>query len=528
MKTPRQDKNKQSAKKRSTGKTAEPNAKKAPAGKAAKKTTGKKAASKKSSVRKAATAPPPSPAERPFATMAAAESLAADRPLIQKMGPLLRSAMSGIIRENQPRGVARLALDFAPPGGQTEPEVPLAISLPRIAPQRGENWQTYKQRVQDIMGPVGEWLKANAGLEAQHSITAASFACRAVSGQMEEAARHQQVTLLEMDAPRKAILMDDAGGDLELPLFLSRNTGLDGSGIRVAVLDSGIDLKHPWLQVADSIETCGESVEIPGTHGTHVAGSIASRDEIYRGIAPQVTLLNVKVLDHTGNGTASSITRGIDAALDMNADILSLSVGFNHLPSWSWNGHGHVCHAGDCVLCTAVNNAVLLDHVFVVVAAGNERLKAEALRNRGRGDSFDSEISCPGSAAGALTVGAITKRTFLAADFSSRGPASSGLAKPDIAAPGVNIRSANVVRRDPRGVPVPGLTRAELGRSESGTSMATPIVSGAAALLLQRRRARGEDDSPAALRAELLGNATQPLGAPATEVGVGRLNLSGL
>ena len=49
---------------------------------------------------------------------------------------------------------------------------------------------------------------------------------------------------------------------------------MDGSGIRLAVLDSGIDLKHPWLKVAASYETCDETVDIPGAHGTHVAGAL--------------------------------------------------------------------------------------------------------------------------------------------------------------------------------------------------------------------------------------------------------------
>jgi subtilisin family serine protease len=322
--------------------------------------------------------------------------------------------------------------------------------------------------------------------------------------------------------------MDDAVRDIELPLFRARHPALDGTGIRVAVLDSGIDTLHPWLQVADSVSTCGESVNVPGRHGTHVAGSIASRDTVYRGVAPGVTLINVKVLTSTGNGQASFVTRGVDEALDRNAQILSMSIGFNHLPTWSQNGHGWSCPNGDCVLCTAVNNAVTLEGVLVVVAAGNEHERASFLRANNLGGTFDSEIACPGAANGAITVGALTKQTFLTASFSSRGPTAFQSAKPDIAAPGVNITSSVPARRKADGTVVPNLTRAELSDRDSGTSMATPIVSGALALILQRRIEAGQPIDVATVRAELLTRGFQVLARPAAEVGVGRLNIGGL
>jgi serine protease AprX len=125
-------------------------------------------------------------------------------------------------------------------------------------------------------------------------------------------------------------------------------------------------------------------------------------------------------------------------------------------------------------------------------------------------------------------VGALTKQTFLTASFSSRGPTAFRSAKPDVAAPGVNITSSVPARRRADGTVVPNLTRAELSDRDSGTSMATPIVSGALALMLQRRIQDGQPTDAATIRTELLTRGFQVLARPNLEVGVGRLNIGGL
>jgi serine protease AprX len=114
--------------------------------------------------------------------------------------------------------------------------------------------------------------------------------------------------------------------------------------------------------------------------------------------------------------------------------VLSMSLGFNHRPTWSQGGHGWSCPDGRCQLCVAVENAVTLEGVLAVVAAGNEHQRAEFLRSNGSAAEVDSEICCPGASAHALTVAALTKQTFLTAPFSSRGPTAFATAKPDIAA----------------------------------------------------------------------------------------------
>lgn len=475
----------------------------------------------------ASTAPGGTP-RSPGVVAAAAPAIVIPAPVSSpRIGPLLRQALAGLRGDRPVTGVARFAMDAAVADDAAAPILPVSMTVPRVTPRRGERWPQYRQRVLDTLGPIREWLSANAGLHTDALIAGNGLRTRALTGQVSEALKEAHLKTIELDPPLIVTAMDDAVRDVELPLFRLRHPGLDGSGIRVAVLDSGIDTLHPWLRVEASVETCGEPVGIPGRHGTHVAGSIASIDAVYGGVAPGVTLINVKVLRADGSGQASFVTRGVDEGLDRAAHILNLSLGFNHLPTWSQGGHGWSCAQGDCVLCTAVDNAVALEGVLVVVAAGNEHNRANFLRENHLGASFDSEISCPGAAAGALTVGALTKQTFLTASFSSRGPTAFGSAKPDIAAPGVNITSAVPVPRQ-NGVMASGLTRAHLSGRESGTSMAAPIVSGTLALILQRRLEAGQSIAPADVRAELLSKGFQVMARPAFEVGVGRLSLGSL
>ena len=306
--------------------------------------------------------------------------------------------------------------------------------------------------------------------------------------------------------------------------FQNNHGPLTGQGAKVAVLDSGIDAQHAHLNIVDAVSTSGESVDIAGSHGTHCAGSIASRDRVFPGVAPDVELINVKVLRFDGRGSNTSITKGVDEALDRSADIVSMSLGFNHLPTWSNGGHGWSCPDGRCPLCTAVDTAVAVGAV-VVVAAGNEHQRAEALRNMGLGNEFDTELGCPGQSRSAITVGALTKRTFLPASFSSRGPTSYNQNKPNLAGPGVNITSTVPVPRNAQGQPIADPPRSTLFDRKSGTSMATPIVAGAAALILQYRRQEGMSIAPRAIRNDLLELATQSMHLPENLVGVGRLNL---
>ncbi|MET7642258.1 S8 family serine peptidase [Streptomyces sp. NPDC005426] len=234
--------------------------------------------------------------------------------------------------------------------------------------------------------------------------------------------------------------------------------GYDGKGIKVAVLDTGIDTDHP--DVKDRIlETRsfvpGEEVDDKNGHGTHVAstiaGSGAASDGVNKGVAPQAGLLVGKVLDDEGSGADSGIIEAMEWAKAEGADVVSMSLG-SSIPD-----------DGDDPMSQAVDALSADGGPLYVIAAGNAY---------GAGT-----IGSPGSADKALTIAAVDKQDNRA-DFSSMGPLtrSYGL-KPDLSAPGVDINAA-------ASQSVPGIEG--MYQSMSGTSMATPHVAGAAAILKQR------------------------------------------
>ncbi|THA34268.1 peptidase [Streptomyces sp. A1277] len=234
--------------------------------------------------------------------------------------------------------------------------------------------------------------------------------------------------------------------------------GYDGKGIKVAVLDTGIDAGHP--DVKDRIlETRsfvpGEEVDDKNGHGTHVAstiaGSGAASDGLNRGVAPAAGLLVGKVLSDEGSGADSGIIEAMEWAKAEGADVVSMSLG-SSIPD-----------DGTDPMSQAVNSLSADGGPLFVIAAGNAY---------GAGT-----VGSPGSADKALTIAAVDKQDGRA-DFSSMGPLvrSYGL-KPDLSAPGVDINAA-------ASQSVPGIEG--MYQSMSGTSMATPHVAGAAAILKQR------------------------------------------
>ncbi|WP_307804978.1 S8 family serine peptidase [Streptomyces sp. VRA16 Mangrove soil] len=224
--------------------------------------------------------------------------------------------------------------------------------------------------------------------------------------------------------------------------------GYTGKGVEVAVLDTGYDYDHPDLagRVTTSADFTGTgSAEDDNGHGTHVASTIASVDSTYRGVAPDADLAVGKVCDSTGNCTTSAVLAGMDwAANTVHAKIVSMSLG------------GAADETDPAI--AAVNDLSKSTGALFVVAAGND------------GEYGTGTVGAPAIADSALAVGAVDSDDELAA-FSSRGPRPSDNAvKPDITAPGVDIVAAKMGG---------GHT------SKSGTSMATPHVSGAAALVAQ-------------------------------------------
>ena len=235
--------------------------------------------------------------------------------------------------------------------------------------------------------------------------------------------------------------------------------GHTGQGVDVAVLDTGVDLEHPDLDDRVTASTSfvpDEDVTDRQGHGTHVASTIAGTGEASggqeRGVAPGARLHVGKVLDNQGSGQESWIIAGMEwAARDQHAKVVSMSLGGG--PS-----------DGTDPISQSVNELSAETGALFTIAAGNY------------GPGYYT-ATAPSVADAALSVGAVDGADKLA-DFSSWGPRlGDGGLKPEITAPGVDILAA----RSQYAAEGTGLYQ-----SMSGTSMATPHVAGAAALLAEQ------------------------------------------
>ncbi|MEV7343419.1 S8 family serine peptidase [Streptomyces sp. NPDC093544] len=299
-----------------------------------------------------------------------------------------------------------------------------------------------------------------------------------------------------LDGRRKASL-DKSVPQIGAPTAWA--AGFDGTGTKVAVLDTGIDTSHADLadQVIAEQDFSGSS----GTgdkfgHGTHVAsitaGTGAKSGGKYKGVAPGAKLLNGKVLDDDGFGSDSGIIAGMEWAVAQGADVVNLSLGGTDTP-------------GIDPMEETVNRLSAESDTLFVIAAGNE------------GEFGERTVGSPGSADAALTVGAVDDTDQLAA-FSSRGPrVGDGGTKPDLTAPGVAITAAAAAGSVLEGYfpsDIPGYLTLD------GTSMATPHVAGAAAILAQQH----PDWTGERLKAVLTGSA-KPGSYSSFQQGTGRTDL---
>jgi serine protease AprX len=302
------------------------------------------------------------------------------------------------------------------------------------------------------------------------------FATKLTPGQITALAHRPGIVRVEPNFEIHA-LDDAANWDFGVTRAQT-DLGATGAGTEVCVVDTGVDVGHEQLDSKapiawdDEINHRSSPYDDNG-HGTSVA-SIAVGDGVgpgpiaglMKGVAPQADLSAAKVLDSTGNGDDSLGVLGIQwCASRASVDVISLSLG-SDVPSDGLDG-----------LSQAVDAAVLNEGKIVVAAAGN-------------GGDQPGTITSPGAAVQALTVGATAdwsaptsapyhaEGPFLAW-FSSRGPTADDRTKPDVVAPGVNIGSASAG----------SVSLYVAGAEGTGTSFATPYVSGVAALLRQEQPA---------------------------------------
>ncbi|MBG0792349.1 S8 family serine peptidase [Methylocystis sp. H62] len=298
--------------------------------------------------------------------------------------------------------------------------------------------------------------------------------------------------------------------------------GADGNGICWAVLDTGICADHPHFAKHKNVVAqwdCTKRGDPPrltsrtthfakldgNGHGTHVAGIIAGENDLeidegnnsggtnvkFAGMAPRCTLYGFKVLDDNGNGRDSWIIKALDLISSMNESSgqlvihgVNLSLGGNFDPSIFGTGHTPLCDE---------LRRLWRQGVLVCLAAGNEGY-AVLTGAEGGGPiqaNLDLSIGDPANLEEAIAVGSVHKtnpHTYGISYFSSRGPTADGRRKPDVVAPGERILSANYNWTEQRNASAGPSPYQGLYAEMSGTSMATPHVSGVLAAFLSHRR----------------------------------------
>jgi serine protease AprX len=244
-----------------------------------------------------------------------------------------------------------------------------------------------------------------------------------------------------------------------------------GTGITVAVLDSGIaphpDLNHKTLAFCDFVK--GQEIAYDDNgHGTHVCGMIAGNGflsgGVFRGIAPGSKLIVGKVLNEKGDGDIETMIKGIEWVLESQRQfqvrVLNISIGI-----------GLLMDTGKENLLKSKMKEAWDRGMLVVCAAGNKGPANNSVSSIAK-DEYVLTVGCHD---GRFRPGD-PKRCAL---YSGRGDRNKSVRKPDLVAPGTDIVSCNAFYQ-----PSKGMWNAYC--IKSGTSMATPIVSAAAALMLQK------------------------------------------
>jgi serine protease AprX len=366
-------------------------------------------------------------------------------------------------------------------------------------------------------------LHGRGGAVKARHLSIRGYSARVPASQLAALADDPEVEHISLDTPVTAH-MDVAYRTVRADVARLSSGGLDGRGIGIALVDTGAsghrDLLRPrgFPQVVE-VEVVGHENGLADYfgHGTHVAGILngngaASSDpasfRTFQGLAPGAQLISIRALSPDGTGFTSDIIAGIDWAVRFktafNIRVLNLSLGHPVYESYK-----------DDPLCRAVRNAYD-NGILVVVAAGND----------GAVGSGFGTITSPGNEPTAVTVGAMDDEdTVETADdvlgwYSSKGPALIDyVVKPDLVAPGTSIVSLRAAGSYiDTNYPALTLSLGEYKTSTagsstkpgdylalSGTSMAAPMVAGAAALMLQNDPSM----TPATVKARLMKSAAK-------------------
>ncbi|MEV0291062.1 S8 family serine peptidase [Kribbella sp. NPDC050820] len=296
---------------------------------------------------------------------------------------------------------------------------------------------------------------------------------------------------LWLDARTRAATTSPTGAQAKAAQ--ARGSQYDGSGVKVAVLSTGYDARHPDLAnqvVAEASFFPGESVQDghgAGTATASVIAGIGSVDRSRKGVAPGADLIVGKVLDNTGSGTESEAIAGIEWAVEQGARVINLGLS-SSIPS-----------DGTDPLSQTIDRLSKSKGVLFVVPAGDS----------GR----EEFIGFPAAAGTALTVSSVDADGNVSST-ASRGLRVDGALKPEVTALGVNVEAARATGTNA------GHNLSEHYTSMNGTAMAAAEAAGVAAQLAQRH----PDWTGAQLKAALAGTARPARDEPIVAQGLGRID----
>lgn len=386
----------------------------------------------------------------------------------------------------------------------TTPTEPGPLGQETLSDVRGQLLKTISEMVVESGDSVGA-----ASIEPLKRFVSAKLT-RLEIERLRTRYKDLQITRVWRDAAKKALIHQSTNTIQVRPASISYEAL--GRDIGWAVLDTGIRADHPHFERYKNVVaqwdctksgkptelTLPQSAQLDKNgHGTHVAGIIAGQYELppetggpallFSGMAPAAKLYGLKVLDDQGRGQDSYIIKALDYIADLNEEAgrlliqgVNLSLGGAFDPSVYGCGHTPLCQE---------LRRLWGQGVLICLAAGNE---GYALLQATEGEvpaNMDLSIGDPANLDEAIAVGSIHKsnpHTFGVSYFSSRGPTADGRRKPDLVAPGEQILSA--YHHYNRRKPVKQRIVSDLYVEMSGTSMASPHVSGLLAAFLSVRR----------------------------------------